>query len=137
MRAVPLGPSVAIPAHLVAGLAKLARIGADEVRRRDGATVGGDLGELIADLERIGAVPFPSTRSREQPISAETEIAAEIDGNARMLDTEAAAIRLGVSERRTCQLLASNTLRGLRVGRRWQVDAEDVERLRRERGAAA
>lgn len=138
MRAVVVGPGVHVPAHLVAALAKLARIGSDEVRRRDGVVIGGEFGELLADLERIGAVPFPSTQMREQAIEQSTEASEFRDGNGpRLVSVGCAALRLKIGEPRVRQLLRSGDLAGLQVGRTWQVDATDLDRLINERKRAS
>lgn len=131
-----LGPSVAIPAHLIAGLTKLAHIGADEVKRRDGVTVDGELGELLENLKRIASVPLPA--SLDPTISAVPEIASGNCGNdSTLVDVGGAAVVIGTTESRVRQLLRSGLLGGTRERRTWILERSEVERYAAERRKSA
>ena len=48
----------------------------------------------------------------------------------KLIDTNAAAAELGVSQRRVCHLIAAGRLRARRAGRDWRIAPADLDRVR-------
>lgn len=56
-------------------------------------------------------------------------------GGSERLTTKQAAVALGCCESKVRQLVRSKQLKAFRVGRKWVVESDEIEKLRRRGGA--
>lgn len=113
---------VLVPPELCRTLARLAVVGLAELSRRDGGLrpMPG-LNDVLRDLEHADIAGTGSTLAKVDP---------------EPLTVKAAALEMGVSERRVRQLAESGAIIARRHGRAWLVDATAAQEYRRERRRA-
>ena len=114
-----------MPDPLEWAVVRLAELGADEYRRRNGCRVHpAILDELARRREALRGVPPPLLRSVD-------DVPAELIGTAE------AARLLGTSERTVRNMIRDGRLWSTRVGKLWRLDADEVHRLAAVSGSVA
>jgi excisionase family DNA binding protein len=115
------GPGVFIPAPIAAALAPTLTRTVSEARRA-GYYIDPDVMEAVERLVVVGS----AWANRHRNVAGVPNLDASRSDEFESISVQQAARQLNVSETAVKARLRRGTLRGVKVGRRWRVDAQTV-----------